>query len=393
MSTRARSSPIRSRGVAAVSVRDPRRPLPRHRPVRRATRRNSRGVRSTDPTRARARRRRASSHDRASAARRRSSRARGNGSAARRVRSGRPTRVVGTVVEADTADGRPRASATSSRPGRRGMRAAAPRAPMLERAADVDRARPPTSFIALARARSRQDARPTRWPKCARRSTSAATTRAGARHFDAPLALPGPTGESNKLRCTGAACSRASARGTFRSRSSPARCAAALAAGNAVVAKPAEQTPLIAALAVALLHEAGVPPRRAAVAAGRRARRSARRWSRDPRIAGVAFTGSTETARADQPHARRARRPDRAADRRDRRTERDDRRPFGAARAGGDAMLLPRRSTARASAARRCACCACRRMSAPRVLDDARRRDGRAASRRSGATAPPTSAR
>ncbi len=51
--------------------------------------------------------------------------------------------------------------------------------------------------------------------------------------------------------------------------------AAALATGNAVVAKPAEQTPLIAARAVALLHEAGVPAGRAAAPAGRR--RSGRR--------------------------------------------------------------------------------------------------------------------
>ena len=53
--------------------------------------------------------------------------------------------------------------------------------------------------------------------------------------------------------------------------------AAALVTGNAVIAKPAEQTPLIAARAVALLHEAGIPTGRAAAAARRRARRSARR--------------------------------------------------------------------------------------------------------------------
>ena len=70
---------------------------------------------------------------------------------------------------------------------------------------------------------------------------------------------------------------------------------AALAAGNSVVAKPAEQTPLVAALAVALLHEAGVPttalhlvPGDGAVGASLVA---------DPRIAGVVFTGSTEVAR------------------------------------------------------------------------------------------------
>jgi RHH-type proline utilization regulon transcriptional repressor/proline dehydrogenase/delta 1-pyrroline-5-carboxylate dehydrogenase len=70
---------------------------------------------------------------------------------------------------------------------------------------------------------------------------------------------------------------------------------AALAAGNTVVAKPAEQTPLIAALAVALVHEAGVPnsalhllPGDGTVGASLVA---------DPRISGVVFTGSTEVGR------------------------------------------------------------------------------------------------
>ncbi len=71
--------------------------------------------------------------------------------------------------------------------------------------------------------------------------------------------------------------------------------AAALAAGNGVLAKPAEQTPLIAHLAVTLLHRAGVPrdvlqllPGDGQVGA---------RLTSDPRVSGVAFTGSTETAR------------------------------------------------------------------------------------------------
>ena len=69
---------------------------------------------------------------------------------------------------------------------------------------------------------------------------------------------------------------------------------AALAAGNAVLAKPAEQTPLIAALAVRLMHGAGVPraslqllPGDASVGAG---------LTRDPRVRAVLFTGSTEVA-------------------------------------------------------------------------------------------------
>jgi RHH-type proline utilization regulon transcriptional repressor/proline dehydrogenase/delta 1-pyrroline-5-carboxylate dehydrogenase len=71
--------------------------------------------------------------------------------------------------------------------------------------------------------------------------------------------------------------------------------AAALAAGNSVLAKPAEETPLIAAQAVALLHEAGVPrdvlhllPGQGEVGA---------RLVADPRTRAVIFTGSTEVAR------------------------------------------------------------------------------------------------
>ena len=71
---------------------------------------------------------------------------------------------------------------------------------------------------------------------------------------------------------------------------------AALAAGNAVVSKPAEQTPLIAARAVGLLHQAGVPHDVLAFLPGQGGEVGAALTS-DPRIAGAAFTGSTETAR------------------------------------------------------------------------------------------------
>jgi RHH-type proline utilization regulon transcriptional repressor/proline dehydrogenase/delta 1-pyrroline-5-carboxylate dehydrogenase len=71
---------------------------------------------------------------------------------------------------------------------------------------------------------------------------------------------------------------------------------AALAAGNAVVAKPAEQTPLIAAAAVRLLHEAGIPPEALQLVPGDG--RVGAALVADARLAGVAFTGSTEVARA-----------------------------------------------------------------------------------------------
>ncbi len=71
--------------------------------------------------------------------------------------------------------------------------------------------------------------------------------------------------------------------------------AAALAAGNAVVAKPAEQTPLIAARAVALLHEAGIPAEVLRIVQG--AGDVGAALTADPRLGGVCFTGSTEVAK------------------------------------------------------------------------------------------------
>ncbi len=71
---------------------------------------------------------------------------------------------------------------------------------------------------------------------------------------------------------------------------------AALMAGNAVLAKPAEQTPLIAAGAIALLREAGVPRAALQLLPGDGATVGAALTS-DPRVKGIVFTGSTETAR------------------------------------------------------------------------------------------------
>ena len=73
--------------------------------------------------------------------------------------------------------------------------------------------------------------------------------------------------------------------------------AAALAAGNAVLAKPAEQTPLIAARAVQLLHEAGVPRAVLQLLPGGGEAVGAPLVA-DARVAGVAFTGSTEVAQS-----------------------------------------------------------------------------------------------
>ena len=71
--------------------------------------------------------------------------------------------------------------------------------------------------------------------------------------------------------------------------------AAALATGNAVLAKPAEQTPLIADLAVSLMHEAGVPATALQLLPG--GGPVGAMLTSDPRVSGVAFTGSTATAK------------------------------------------------------------------------------------------------
>src|SRR6202041_1619202 len=82
---------------------------------------------------------------------------------------------------------------------------------------------------------------------------------AQARTTLAPQQMPGPTGESNVLRYRGRGAFACISPWNFPLAIFLGQVSAALAAGNAVVAKPAEQTPLIAALAVGLLHDAGVP--------------------------------------------------------------------------------------------------------------------------------------
>ena len=74
--------------------------------------------------------------------------------------------------------------------------------------------------------------------------------------------------------------------------------AAALAAGNAVLAKPAEQTPLVAAEAVRMLHAAGVPAGVLQLVPGEGEVGAA--LVGDPRAQGVVFTGSTAVARLIQ---------------------------------------------------------------------------------------------
>jgi RHH-type transcriptional regulator, proline utilization regulon repressor / proline dehydrogenase / delta 1-pyrroline-5-carboxylate dehydrogenase len=109
-----------------------------------------------------------------------------------------------------------------------------------------------------------------------------------------PRELPGPTGESNQLELHGRGVFATISPWNFPLAIFTGQIAAALAVGNAVVAKPAPQTPLIAARAVALLHEAGVPRDALILLPG--GPEVGGRLVESPAIAGVAFTGSTRTA-------------------------------------------------------------------------------------------------
>jgi RHH-type proline utilization regulon transcriptional repressor/proline dehydrogenase/delta 1-pyrroline-5-carboxylate dehydrogenase len=118
----------------------------------------------------------------------------------------------------------------------------------------------------------------------------------GEKLFSGSQLLPGPTGEENRLHLRGRGVFICIAPWNFPLAIFIGQIAAALMAGNAVVAKPAPQTPLIGALAIKALHAAGVPgdalqycPGGGEVGAALVAH---------PAIAGVCFTGSTATARA-----------------------------------------------------------------------------------------------
>src|SRR5262249_15459015 len=119
---------------------------------------------------------------------------------------------------------------------------------------------------------------------------------AEARRTFASQTLPGPTGETNELSYRGRGAFVCISPWNFPLAIFTGQVTAALAAGNAVVAKPAEQTPLGAAEAVRLMHRAGIPASALHLVPGDGKVGSL--LVSDKRTAGVAFTGSTEVARA-----------------------------------------------------------------------------------------------
>ena len=115
--------------------------------------------------------------------------------------------------------------------------------------------------------------------------------------FTCPIPLPGPTGERNELILEGKGIFVCVSPWNFPLAIFLGQVSAALAAGNAVLAKPAEQTPLIAHAAIEILLEAGVPGDILHYLPGRGETVGAALAGHDD-VIGVAFTGSTDVARA-----------------------------------------------------------------------------------------------
>ena len=115
------------------------------------------------------------------------------------------------------------------------------------------------------------------------------------KNFDRPIVLPGPTGERNELSLHGKGVFACISPWNFPLAIFTGQVSAALAAGNTVLAKPADQTPAIAALAVQTMHRAGIPREALQFVPGRGSVVGPTLTS-DPRLDGVALTGSMDTA-------------------------------------------------------------------------------------------------
>ncbi|MBC6941715.1 MAG: bifunctional proline dehydrogenase/L-glutamate gamma-semialdehyde dehydrogenase PutA [Xanthomonadales bacterium] len=113
--------------------------------------------------------------------------------------------------------------------------------------------------------------------------------------FGQPENLPGPTGESNQLFLRGRGVFVCISPWNFPLAIFMGQVAAGLAAGNAVIAKPADQTTLVGHAAVKLLHEAGVPEAVLQFVPAKGSMIGKTLLTR-AEVAGVCFTGSTETA-------------------------------------------------------------------------------------------------
>jgi RHH-type proline utilization regulon transcriptional repressor/proline dehydrogenase/delta 1-pyrroline-5-carboxylate dehydrogenase len=217
------------------------------------------------------------------------------GGAARDVRSPIDNHVIGRVTEADAATAaRAMAAAAAGFPAWNATPART-RAAALRKAADLMEARRGL-LLALLQA----EAGKTLDDALSEIREAVDFCRYYAAEAEAklaaPIVLPGPTGEDNRLILRGRGAFLCIAPWNFPLAIFAGQIAAALVAGNSVVAKPAPQTPLIAAVTVRLLHEAGIPASALHLVPGDGAVGAALVAHKD--VAGVAFTGSTTTARA-----------------------------------------------------------------------------------------------
>ncbi|GIL07082.1 MAG: bifunctional protein PutA [Betaproteobacteria bacterium] len=221
--------------------------------------------------------------------------ARPGGSARAVVNPARLGETVGTVIDATGAEvDAAIAAAAAARPAW-DARGVAARAELLERAADAYEREHDALVQLLVREAGktyldshlevREAVDFLRYYAASARTTLARRT------------LPGPVGESNELDLHGRGVFVCISPWNFPLAIFTGQVAAALVAGNAVIAKPAEQTPLVAHRAVKLMHASGIPLDALQLVPGP-GETVGRRLTGDPRVAGVAFTGSTETARA-----------------------------------------------------------------------------------------------
>jgi RHH-type proline utilization regulon transcriptional repressor/proline dehydrogenase/delta 1-pyrroline-5-carboxylate dehydrogenase len=202
--------------------------------------------------------------------------------------------TIGSVAEADAAI--VAAAIGAARAGYAAWNATplARRAAVLERAGDVIEANRPRLMALLQREAGKS------LDDCIAEVREAADFcryyAAQARATLGPHALRGPAGESNELRYRGRGATVCISPWNFPLAIFTGQIAAALVAGNSVIAKPAEQTPLIAFETVRLLHEAGVPASALHLVTGDGA--AGALLVSAPNVAAVVFTGSTEVARS-----------------------------------------------------------------------------------------------
>ncbi|MCB2007456.1 MAG: bifunctional proline dehydrogenase/L-glutamate gamma-semialdehyde dehydrogenase PutA, partial [Rhodoferax sp.] len=206
-----------------------------------------------------------------------------------------PARPVGRVTEATAADVEPAVETAAKAQEAWDRRGGADRADILDRAADMLEQRT-AQFMALC-IREAGKTVPDALGDVREAVDFCRYYAARARaDFAGPIDLPGPTGETNRMFLHGRGVFAVISPWNFPLAIFTGQVAGALAAGNAVLAKPAEQTPLVAAAAVRALHAAGVPRGALQLLPGRGETVGAALVG-DARVHGVLFTGSTEVAR------------------------------------------------------------------------------------------------